>query len=343
MKKKLTLGILSAFIAFGLTTALFATGQSEQSTSVKKVYRIAAAVYGEKAEYMRLWTTALEHHPAVKSGMVKITVFDGNYDAATQVNQFQTIASQGYDGAIFVPIDVNAGAAAVDIAAAAHIPVVGSNTRVNSDKLYSYIGSDDVKAGELEAQYVVNKMGGKGNLVIIEGPIGQSAQIERREGNLNVLKKYPNVKMLAMKTANWSRNEALNVMQNWLTAFPNQINGVIGQNDEMALGAIQAIKQSGLDLHSFAIAGIDGVTDALKADKAGEMQTTLQDATGQSQGALDLVLRAIIGSSYTPQAEVWKKMNWDGGTEKIYNVPWVPVDASNVDQILAAREALTTR
>ena len=195
---------------------------------------------------MQLWANALKEHPLVKDGTVKVTVFDGKYDALTQNNQFETMVTQKYDGILFVPIDVKAGAEAVDKAAAANIPVVGSNTRVDSDKLVSYVGSNDVIAGEMEAESVIKAMGGKGNVVIIEGPIGQSAQIERRKGNQNVLAKYPNVKVLEMKTANWSRAESLSLMENWLTAHAGKINGVIGQNDEMALGAIEAIKAKGI-------------------------------------------------------------------------------------------------
>jgi len=343
MKRRVMVVLIALLAIFATTQVVYASGAKESASGAKKVYRIGAAVYGLKAEYMRLWTTALERHPAVKDGSVQVTVFDGQYDASVQVNQFQTMVTQGYDGIIFVPIDVNAGAAAVQLAAAANIPVVGSNTRVNSDKLYSYIGSDDVKSGRMEAQAVVDKLGGKGNVVDIEGPIGQSAQIERRKGNQEVLAENPGIKLLEMKTANWSRAEALNLMQNWLSAYPGQINGVIGQNDEMALGAIQAIKQAGLNVKSFAIAGIDGVTDALNSVKSGEMVSILQDATGQSQGGLDLVMRAIVGPSYKPLAEVWKSMEWGDGTAKVYNVPWVPVTAGNVDQLLKTRAELTTR
>ncbi|NPV52015.1 MAG: substrate-binding domain-containing protein [Firmicutes bacterium] len=310
----------------------------------KKVYKIGAAVYGLKAEYMRLWTLALEKHPAVKSGLVKITVFDGKYDASVQQSQFETMVTQGFDAIIFVPIDIQAGAAAVAVAAKAHIPVIGSNTRVNSDLLTSYIGSDDVQAGAIEAEAVCKAIGYKGNVVIIEGPIGQSAQIERRKGNLQVIQKYPDVKVLEMKTANWSRAEALSLMENWLSAYPGKINGVIGQNDEMALGAIQALKAAGIDPKTVPTAGIDGVTDALIAIKNGEMAScTLQDATGQAQGALDLALRALIGESYKPQAECWKYMDWGKSMKKVYNVPWVPVTKDNVDKLLAQRRADTKK
>jgi putative xylitol transport system substrate-binding protein len=328
-----------------LTMVLLALVVIASSFSVygaKKVYKIGAAVYGLKAEYMRLWTIALEKHPMVKNGQVKITVFDGKYDASVQQSQFETMVTQGFDAILFVPIDIQAGAAAVETAAQAKIPVIGSNTRVNSDKLTSYIGSDDVKAGEIEAEAVLSKIGYKGNVVIIEGPIGQSAQIERRKGNLNVIQKYPNVKVLEMKTANWSRAEALNLMENWLNAYPNKINGIIGQNDEMALGAIQALKAAGIDPKTIPTAGIDGVTDALLGIKSGELTScTLQDATGQAQGALDLALRAVIGNKYKPQADCWKSMEWGKSLQKVYNVPWVPVTNSNVDQLLAGRKTDT--
>jgi putative xylitol transport system substrate-binding protein len=322
--------------------ALVVIASSFSVYGAKKVYKIGAAVYGLKAEYMRLWTIALEKHPMVKNGQVKITVFDGKYDASVQQSQFETMVTQGFDAILFVPIDIQAGAAAVETAAQAKIPVIGSNTRVNSDKLTSYIGSDDVKAGEIEAEAVLSKIGYKGNVVIIEGPIGQSAQIERRKGNLNVIQKYPNVKVLEMKTANWSRAEALNLMENWLNAYPNKINGIIGQNDEMALGAIQALKAAGIDPKTIPTAGIDGVTDALLGIKSGELTScTLQDATGQAQGALDLALRAVIGNKYKPQADCWKSMEWGKSLQKVYNVPWVPVTNSNVDQLLAGRKTDT--
>jgi ABC-type sugar transport system substrate-binding protein len=100
----------------------------------------------------------------------------------------------------------------------------------------------------------------------------------------------PLSKVLEKKTANWSRAEGLALMENWLTAHPNEIKGVIGENDEMALGAIQAIKGRGLNVKDFVVVGIDGVPDAINAVKAGEMFSILQDAEGQAAGALDVAL-----------------------------------------------------
>ena len=323
-----------------ISVALSLAGNVTAIAQTKKTYNVGAAVYGLKGEFMQLWANALKEHPLVKDGTVKITVLDGKYDALTQNNQFDTLITQKVDGILFVPIDIQAGAEAVAKAAAANIPVVGSNTRVNSDKLTSYVGSNDVIAGEMEAESVIKAMGGKGNVVILEGPIGQSAQIERRKGNLNVLAKYKDVKVLEMKTANWSRAEALSLMENWLTAHSGKINGIIGQNDEMALGAIEAVKAKGIDPKTIPTAGIDGVMDAVRAVKAGTMVSVLQDAKAQAQGSLDVLLRAIVGPSYKPQAKLWDHyqsagLNWGDGTAKAYSIPWTPITLKNADAMLA--------
>ncbi len=307
-----------------------------------KSYKIGAAVYGLKAEFMQLWTGAIKAHPAARSGQAVITVFDGQYDALTQSNQFDTMITQRFDAIVFVPIDIQAGADAVRKAKAAGIPVVGSNARVAGDDLLSYVGSNDEKAGVMEAEAIVKAMGGKGNVVVLQGPIGQSGEIERGRGNQQVLSANPGMKVLERKTANWSRAEAQSLMENWLTAHPGQINGVIGQNDEMGLGALEAVKAAGIDPKTIPIVGIDGVTDAILAVKAGDMMSILQDAHAQAQGALDVALRHLVGGGYQPESDAWKEygaqMAWDGGTAANYSVPWTPVTLQNADALLAKRQ-----
>ena len=317
--------------------ALAATAGHAYAAPIK----VGVSLYGLKAEFMQLWAADVKKSPAVKNGLVEVTVFDGRYDPLVQQNQIETMVAQKYDAIIFAPIDADAGATAVETAHKANVPVVGTNTRANTDLLTSYVGSDDTKSGYLEAKAVLDKIGCKGNVVIIEGPIGISAQIQRSEGNTKALAECPKVKVLAMKTANWSRAEAQSLMDDWLTRFPGHINGVIGQNDEMALGAIEAIKSANLKVSDFAIGGIDGITDALLAVKAGEMTSILQDANAQAQGSLDVAIRAVKGPSYKPESAIWAQypqMPWDGGTQKNYNVPWTPVTPQNVDALLKIRQ-----
>ncbi|MDO5641709.1 MAG: substrate-binding domain-containing protein [Paracoccus sp. (in: a-proteobacteria)] len=302
--------------------------------------RIGAAVYGLNAEFMQIWAAAAEAHPAIRQGIAELTIFDGRYDALVQQDQFETMITQGYDAIVFVPIDIEAGAAAVEAAAAAGIPVFGSNTRVNSDKLTAYVGSDDVQSGYMEAKHVLDQIGCSGNVVILEGPIGQSAQIQRLEGNLKALAECPDVTVLEQQTANWSRAEAQSLMENWLTRHGDAIDGVIGQNDEMALGAIEAIKAAGEDPKDYAIAGIDGVTDALLAVKGGDMASILQDGAAQAQGAIDLAIASVL-PDYQPMSDIWASypdMAWADGKAAEYSVPWTPVTLENVDELLASRQ-----
>ncbi|KAA0691943.1 sugar ABC transporter substrate-binding protein [Neorhizobium sp. P12A] len=327
--KLLKLGIVSALALSALTS--FA--------SAADPIKVGVSLYGLKAEFMQLWAAAVQESPAVKSGKVQVTVFDGRYDPLVQQDQFSTMISQKYNAIIFAPIDADAGATAVKMAHDAKIPVVGTNTKANTDLLSSYVGSDDTLSGYMEAKTVLDKIGCKGNVVVIQGPIGISAQIQRSQGNDKALAECPNVKVLETKTANWSRAEAQALMENWLTRYPGQINGVIGQNDEMALGAIEAIKGQGLNVSDFAIAGIDGITDALLAVKAGEMTSILQDARAQAMGSLDVAAK-LADPSYQPQSDVWKQypdMPFADGKSANYNVPWTPVTAQNVDALLKFR------
>lgn len=321
-----------------ILASLLLMAAATSASAQNKPLRIGAAVYGLKGEFMQMWSKQLKAHPAVQDGSVQVTIFDGNYDALTQSNQFDTMILQKYDAIIFVPIDLKAGAAPVQKAIKAGIPVIGSNTRVMGDVLTSYVGNDDVVAGRMEAESLMKSIGGQGNIVMIEGPIGQSAQIERARGNDEVLAQHKQVKVLARKTGNWSRAESMALMENWLTAHPGQIKGVLAQNDDEALGALQAIKSKGIDPKTIPVVGIDGIADAIAAVKRGEMVTHFQDAQAQAQGALDVALRAIKGPSYQPRSTIWaeygEKMPWAGGTAKSYTVPWTTITADNADEFL---------
>lgn len=272
---------------------------------------IGMTLYSLKNEFtVRLSNAAKKE--AEKLG-VDLKIYDGNYDPNTQLNQVETMISDGVNAIILNPQDAKACAVCVDKAAAANVPVIGVNTRVDSDKLTSYVGSKDVYGGQLEMQAIADKIGGKGNIVILDGPLGQSAQLERSEGIKDVLKKYPDIKILAEKTANWSRSEAMSVMENWLQSF-DKIDAIVGENDEMALGALQACKGKNLKIP---VIGIDGITDGLNAVAGGDMIATIfQDGAGQGTKALDVAVSKAKGEQ----------------VEKEYWIDFEKVTKENVDE-----------
>ena len=265
-----------------------------------KGLKIGATYYTLQTEFCMRMDNAAKTW--AKNNGVEYTSYDGNNDAATQLDQVETMIADGVDAIILNPQDADACSACVDVAVEAGIPIVGVNTMVNNDKLTGYCGSQDVSAGEEIMQYMINYMGSDSfNIVVIEGPMGQSAQLQRIEGIKNVLTDYPNIKIIAQDTANWSRSEAMTLMETWITTYGDDINAVVSENDEMALGAREAIEAAGMDIPCI---GIDGITDAVAAVGNGKMiASDFQNAEGQISGALEIAVKAVKGEDY--EKEVW--------------------------------------
>jgi inositol transport system substrate-binding protein len=287
-------------------------------TLAARKLKIGVTHYGLKNEFTILLSKAQKETASRLE--VDLDIFDGNYDVKTQYKNFTYMISHKYDAIIFTPVDVDAMADAVDMAVKHGIPVIGVNTQVNSNKLTSYIGSNDVSAGEMEMTCLAQRMGGRGNIVILEGPNCQSAQVQRRQGIHNVLKRYPHIKVLSEKIANWSRAEGFTLTENWLKAFPDKINGVCGQNDEMALGAIKALKKRGLKIP---VVGVDGIYDGLMAVKEGYLAATcFQDAKAQGALSVEIAVKYLKGVK----------------VEKYYWIPFELVTVNNVDQYIIRRK-----
>ncbi len=331
--RKLKLSLIATTLALSFSAA------AVQAAPVK----IAVLMYGMKAEFVQLMEKSGREFPAVKQGLATLTVFDGGYDALVQNNQAETAVRTHYDAIIVDPVDFEANVDVVTMAKKAGIPVIVSNSRLDTDQAPEVV-SDDVKGGYLEAKAVLNKMHCQGNVVIIEGPIGISGQIQRGQGNDQAIKECGpgKITVLERKTANWSRAEAMPLMENWLQKHRGKINGVIGQNDEMALGAIEAIKGAGLNVKDFAIAGVDGVSDALRLVKTGDMMSILQDGNAQMQGAIDVAMRAVKGKDYKPMSSIWDQykgqVDWQDGQAKMYEIPWTVVTPQNADGLLKMRQ-----
>ncbi|MFD0714584.1 substrate-binding domain-containing protein [Paenibacillus sp. GCM10027626] len=273
-------------------------------------------VYGLQGEYATNLTDAMK--AKAKELGVKLIVMDGNYDVSTAISQLRNLESQKVDAIIVNPIDETALNDTVNQIVDGGIPVLGVNAFLTAEKLVTYVGSPDVTAGETEAQQIVDKIGGKGNVVILEGPIGQTGQVGRKEGIYNILKKNPDIKVLAEKTANWSRAEAMTIMENWIQTHGKDITAVIAQNDEMAIGALNALNDRGMN--DVPVVGVDGVNDALKAVKDGKMIATVyQNAKSQGEKVIELAIQAAKGEQI----------------DKKYEIPFELVTSENVDKYLA--------
>ena len=226
---------------------------------------------------------------------VDLVESDGQGQAENQISQVENFISRGVDAIILNPYDKEGSAHAVDLAVQAHKPIVVVNALVsNLEKADAYVGSEDAEAGRIAAKRIMDVLHGKGNIAVIHGPNGHSAEVQRSDGIRQVLAKFPDAKIVVEQTANWDRAQALNLMENWL-ASGRKIDAVIAQNDEMALGALKAIEAAGKQ-NQIAVIGIDAIPDALKAVADGKMAgTVFQDAKGQGTMAVDLAVQLVQG------------------------------------------------
>ncbi|MCW2689718.1 MAG: LacI family transcriptional regulator [Mycobacterium sp.] len=209
-------------------------------------------------------------------------------------------------------------------AKAKNIPLVAVNAALNNKDVAGNVQPDDVAAGAQEMQMMADRLGGRGNIVVLQGPLGQSGEIDRSKGIDQVLAKYPDIKVLAKDTANWKRDEAVNKTKNWISSFGPQINGVVSQNDDMGLGALQAMKEAGRN--DVPIVGIDGIEDGLNAVKSGEfIGTSLQN------GTVELAAGLAVADKLVKKEQV--------NTEPVYIMP--AITKENVD--VAIQHVVTDR
>lgn len=236
-------------------------------------------------------------------------------DVATQASQVEQLINQKVKGIIIVPVQADSLAPQVAAAKAAKIPVFAVNTTLkDSSGLTSSVLPDDVAAGAQEMEQMAKALGGKGNIVILQGPLGSSPELNRTAGITQVLAKYPNIKVLAKDTANWKRDEATNKIKNWQSSFGDKINGIVAENDDMGLGAVQALKEANMKLP---VVGIDGIQDGLAAVAAGNfIGSSLQHGRVELAAGLAVALMVAQGKS----------------VKKTYTYVMPPITPANVAQ-----------
>ena len=205
---------------------------------------------------------------AKEKGM-KVTVVDAQDDTAKQISGIEDLILQKVDVLLVNPTDSAAISSAVQSANEAGIPVITIDRSSDEGDIETFIASDNVAGGEMAAEYLVKELGEKAKVVELEGVSGASATRERGKGFHNIADKQLDV--LTSQTAEFDRTKGLNVMENILQGNKD-IKAVFAHNDEMALGAIEAIKAAGKDI---IVVGFDGNDDALKAVENGELKATI--------------------------------------------------------------------
>lgn len=201
---------------------------------------------------------------------MELIALDSQDDPAKEIANVEDLVTKKVSILLINPTDSDAVAAAIKVANEAGIPVITLDRGANGGEVVSHIASDNVAGGEMAGKFIIEKLGDQGKVVELEGIPGTSAARDRGAG-FNDAMAGSKIEVVAKQTANFDRTQGLSVMENILQAQP-EINAVFAHNDEMALGALEAIKASGREIM---VVGFDATDDAVKSVEEGGMAATV--------------------------------------------------------------------
>lgn len=202
---------------------------------------------------------------------VELIMTDGRDDVGTQLSNLENLIARKVDAVVAVLVDVNAPQPFVNRCKEAGIPLIGVNRPFEGCDVY--VGGDSLQSGIVQMEEVARRLNYKGKVGILMGMLGHEAQIKRTEGNEMVVKKYPDMEIVIKDTGSWDRAKGMEIMENWIQSGI-ELDAVVSNNDEMAIGAIRALEAVG-QLEGKVVAGIDATPDALKYVKEGKLDITV--------------------------------------------------------------------
>ena len=291
----LSLAMLLSLVACGNTSQDQSSESNTEDSSEENTILIGISIPNKANEANMNMIQGIEDYVKDMSN-VELLILDAEGKGENHMKHAETFISREVDVALIGPYDASAGQPAVEALLEAGIPTITLKAEISDNSICPYVGQDDAVAGEIEMQWVADQLDGKGNIVIIEGPIGNSAQILRNEGIYKVLENYPDINVLYTQTDNWNREDGMSLMENWLQTGA-QIDAVVAHNDDMALGAYDALVDAGLDGEILCI-GIDAIAAAMQSVAAGELDATvLQDSYGIGAKGIEVALKAVAGET----------------------------------------------
>ncbi|MDK2858701.1 MAG: ribose transport system substrate-binding protein [Verrucomicrobiota bacterium] len=220
---------------------------------------------------------------------VELLTHDSQNQSSIQMAAVENYIARGVDAILISPMTTDSLVPAIEEAVAAGIPVATVDRKANTDKVLIHVGADNVEGGRSAARFIIEKLGNKGSVIELEGTPGSSAALDRKAGFDEVMN-ASNVKILASQTADFSRSKGQTVMENLIQVYPD-FDAVFGANDEMIIGAIEAMKGAGIDPASKVTVGFDATADAFSYIKNGELDVTIDQFPGKQAS---LALQALV-------------------------------------------------
>jgi ribose transport system substrate-binding protein len=274
MMKRNTNNLLSGLLLIFFIVGLFACskqGPDTRSESTSTEPTIGLSISTLNNPFFVSLRDGAEAEAKAKG--IKLLTVDAEDDPAKQIAGVEDLIQKRIKVLLINPTDSDAVASVVKEATAAGIKVISLDRRVNGAEVSAHVGSDNAVGGKMAAEFLLDKIADKGNVVELEGTPGSSAARERGKGFDSVVDGKAGVKVVARQPADFDRAKGLSVMENILQRSKN-VQGVFAQNDEMALGAIRAIEEDGLK--HVVVVGFDATADGVAAVKAGTLAGTVQ-------------------------------------------------------------------
>ena len=324
---------LALMMAFAMSLSLVACGGGDKSGDASKTEEggtIGVCIYKFDDAFMTTYRNALQE--ILEDKGYKVTVVDGNNDQAKQNEQINTFITQGVDALIINPVMTSAAATIVDTVKAADIPTVLINREPTADDMAAYnklvyVGCDAAQSGTFQGQLILdteNKgdINGDGvvSYIMIQGdPENIDAQLRTEYSVKALTDAGMKVEQLNLTRGDWDREKGQTICANDLAQFGDKVEVVFCNNDDMAIGALQAIQAAGRTVNKdIYLVGVDALAAALNEVKAGNMTgTVLNDAVGQASGAVEQMELLLNGTTF------------EAGQQSVY-VDYVKVTPDNV-------------
>lgn len=206
---------------------------------------------------------------------ITLYITDAQDDPTTQMKDIENLITKKPDAIIIDTCDSDAIVSSVEACNEAGIPVFTMDRQSNGGEVISHIGYDAIKSGKIAGQYLVDTLGGKGKIVEIQGIMGTNVAQNRSAGFNEIIAANPGMEIVSTQVADFDRAKAMSVMENILQANP-KIDGLYAANDEMLLGALEAIDAAGR-LDEITMIGCDAIDDTLEAIKSGKVEATIAE------------------------------------------------------------------
>lgn len=251
---------------------------------------------------------------------IDATVSDPQGDPSKQFAQIQNFISQRMDAIVVWPTNAKAVVPAIRKAESAGIPVIISNSRIEKDArqyTVAWTGPDDCGQARKAGEQLVKALDGEGRIVMVLGTPGYATAMIRERCFVEVIEEHPGIEVLAKQPANWNREKAQSVMENFLTKFGDSIDGVYAQDDGMGLGVLNAIRAAGYEKGDIKMTTANMFGEGYDAIKAGwHTGSVSQSPIEDAKLAIETAVRVVQGEE----------------VPRVQYIPTPKVNASNLDE-----------